>query len=258
MSGYIGTQSVALSTVGGDIGGNVEVGGTLVVNGNIGIGTTTPNYPLQIKGPDNNAGSMLRLSSNNETANLGFTYDSILSDSLLRFYTGSIETGTATERMRINSLGGVVVGATDPSFGGADTGDLVATGGLNANGAYLVKSKVITLTTTLQDVLILGTRGTYAVTLSACDASNGIFVGSSTWFISVSNDYAAQGTGTVNVTGQQQGGWKLGSSTSANSRTFQARTTDVATNQWTLTVEIMSQYARSNNGTGVGSAQYLI
>jgi hypothetical protein len=90
--------------------------GRLFINsaGDVGIGTSSPTYRLQIKGPDNDSGTILRLSSNNEAASLGVTYNSILSSGVIRFYTGGIDAATSSERLRITSEGLVGIGTSSP------------------------------------------------------------------------------------------------------------------------------------------------
>jgi hypothetical protein len=186
----------------------------------------------------------------------GYGYNRIVSSGGSAPYM-AITTNNA-ERMRINSLGGVIAGSSDPSFNGAVAGDVVTTGGLNLNGMQVVKSKYITLTTSTQDILLCANRATYKITVSACDTSTGVFRGSQTAFLSVSNDYAGQGTTLTNVSGNLVLGWKAGSGYGTNSRTLTARSTSSTANAWVITVEIQSNYARSTEGTGVGSSQFLI
>jgi hypothetical protein len=82
---------------------------TINSSGFVGINVTNPNKPLQVKGGDNASGTAFRITSNNESANLGITYDSILSDTILRFFTGSYDIGTGVERMRIDASGGLIL-----------------------------------------------------------------------------------------------------------------------------------------------------
>ena len=178
-------------------------------------------------------------------------------DGALAFVTARAGS-TGVEAMRINSLGGVIAGATDPSYGGAVAGDVVTTGGLNLNGMHVIKSKYMNLTTTAQDILLCGLRATYKITISSCDTSTGSLYGSETAWVSVSNNTAIQGGTVQQVNGQLVLAWKAGNGTSGNSRTLTARTTSSAANAWVITVEIQSNYARSTEGSAVGMSQFLI
>ena len=229
-------------------------------SGNVGIGEAVPAYPLEIKGVSDTymqlvtpnttgaAGLFFGDSAANGVGRITYTHSN---DSML-FYTGS------TNRMAINSSGGVIAGSTDPSFGGAVAGDVVTTGGLNFNGMHVTKSKYMNLTTTTTDILECANRATYKITMSACDTSAGGFRGSQTAWLSVSNDYAGQGAIVTNVSGNLVLAWKAASGYGVSSRTLTARTTSATANAWVITVEIMSNYARSYEGTGVGSSYFLI
>jgi hypothetical protein len=121
MSGYIGTQSVALSTVGGDIGGDVEVSGTIVVNGNIGIRTTTPNYPLDINTSVVAGGVAVRIRNSDSTSLATFAQlrlETGLNTAAISAVSGTGGAGylqfdnEGAERIRIDSDGNLLIGHT--------------------------------------------------------------------------------------------------------------------------------------------------
>lgn len=109
-------------------GGSITDLFTIVDNGNIGIGTTTPSFKLQVEGTGffNDYvfianGSSLRFTSNNiyiqpETSG-GFWRD-------LAFYTGS------TEKMRITDAGSVGIGNSSPGYKLDVAGNFRATNGI--------------------------------------------------------------------------------------------------------------------------------
>jgi hypothetical protein len=177
MSGYIGTQSVALSTVGGDIGGNVEVGGTLVVNSNLGIGTTTPDSKLDIDTGSASATALtiqaqgitaarlqagLGLFSAGFPAVIGTANGLDLGTSAsapVRFFT------TSAERMNISAAGQVnVIGTLDAQILSAN---VIAS--VSSNSVYAVGSSAsVTATSTTEGrmyhVTAMRTQGSTNVT----------------------------------------------------------------------------------------------
>ncbi len=241
-------------------------------SGNVGIGTapsnllhiksTTADANLQVEAVGAGLDARLNLYGNSTGVSQIRFGDEVSTNVGLLTYDHTADTmafrANLITAMTINSSGGVIAGATDPSYGGAVAGDVVATGGLNLNGMHVIKSKYMNLTTTAQDILICANRATYKITMSACDPSGGAFYGSETVRLSVSNDYAIQSPVETHINGHLVLAWKAGSGYSTDSRTLTARTTSAAANAWVITVEIQSNYARSTEGYGVGSSIFLI
>jgi hypothetical protein len=238
MAGYIGSKAVVLSTTGSEINGDSSVTGSLTVGGATTLATADINGGTidgtVIGGTSRAAGLFTALTSN------------------------GIADNAAATALTLSAAGGVIAGATDPSFAGAVDGDLVASRGVNVAGNNVTKSKRVALTTTFQDVLICANRATFKVIVSSCDASAGASTGSSTIWCCVSNDYTAQSAASANVGGTLVLQWKAGNGYAEINRTLQARTTVASSESFVITVEIHSDYARTTEGTGVGSCFYLI
>tara|TARA_R110000803_G_scaffold41248_6_gene88762 strand:+ start:184 stop:930 length:747 start_codon:yes stop_codon:yes gene_type:complete len=248
----------------------MTVTGNATVAASVGIGTVTPDSKLDI---DTNSASATAITLQAAAATsaklqmglgmfsagyptvLGSANGLDLGTSIsapIRLFTNSTQVGQMT------ASGALVVGATDPSFGGAVAGDIVATRGVNVTGTYVVKSKRISLTTSFQDVLVFGPRASYKIEVGSCDASTGGSTGMATLFLSVDNTFADQGNGVTNVTGTLVNSWKAGDGFAEINRTLQMRTTVASSESYVATVTIYSDYARTTEGTGVGSCQYLI
>jgi hypothetical protein len=128
MAGYIGTKAVNLSTTGADINGNANVDGTLDVLGaftslgiddnatstavtidasqNVGIGTLTPSYPLDI------AGIVNIVNGANGRLNIGATTNYLYGDS-----GGNVILGNSGgDRLQITASGNVGIGTAAPAF----------------------------------------------------------------------------------------------------------------------------------------------
>jgi hypothetical protein len=238
MAGYIGSKAVVLSTTGSEINGDSSVTGSLTVGGATTLATADINGGTidgtVIGGTSRAAGLFTTLTSN-----------------------GIADNATSTA-LTLSAADGVIAGATDPSFGGAVAGDIVATRGMNVTGTCVVKSKRISLTTTLQDVIIFGPRASYKIEVGSCDASTGGSTGMVTAYLSTDNTFADQGTNTSNVVGTLVLAWKAGDGFAEINRTLQMRTTVAASESYVATVTIYSDYARTTEGTGVGSCIYLI
>jgi hypothetical protein len=103
----------------------------LVVNGasgNVGIGTTSPDEKLEVSGALSIKGALLDHKTNATTlhyfSNSGYlrAYGSSAGTGQLIFETGGGGGSTTTERMRIDSSGNVLIGATNSDIGGSVTG----------------------------------------------------------------------------------------------------------------------------------------
>jgi len=164
MAGYIGSKAVNLSTTGADINGNANIDGTLTVDSNVGIGTSTPRTGLHLygAGQTNSAisdagslGAFLRVSDTGAAGGAGggvvFGTNASEADGFagfaaikgllsngndrtigaLAFSMRASTTDTAlTERMRLTSDGTLLVGKTTTSSD-PDTGMV-----LQANGIF--------------------------------------------------------------------------------------------------------------------------
>jgi len=129
----------------------------------------------------------------------------------------------------------------------------IPTGNLRVTN-LVITTKQIDLTTSLQDLIQVGNRASYKITVSVGDGSAGGRHGHTVAFVSCSNDYARQGTirqetGTTLILS-----WKTASGTSADAHTLQARNTDGTGNQCTIMVETLSRYASASSGTGNGQS----
>lgn len=130
MSGYIGTKAVTLSTTSASVGGDSTVGGDLTVDtntlyvdsasNNIGVGVSSPSYPMTIASASNAVGLAINGRSadglgaaywfaNNGTTQHGdirasaseFRISSTPASAVQTFYTNG------SERLRILSSGGI-------------------------------------------------------------------------------------------------------------------------------------------------------
>jgi hypothetical protein len=100
---------------------------------NVGIGTGTPGCKVDLVAADNTSLSpTLRVNSNNVAVNAALAYDGLVGSGEFELRTSgasALKFGTnATERMRIDSSGNLLVGKT--------SSDLGATAGIELNGQY--------------------------------------------------------------------------------------------------------------------------
>jgi hypothetical protein len=129
----------------------------------------------------------------------------------------------------------------------------IPTGNLRVQN-LVITTKEIDLTTSLQDLIQVGNRASYKITVSVGDGSTGGRHGHTVAFVSCSTNFARQGTirqetGTTLILS-----WKAASGTSADAHTLQARNSDGSGNQCTIMVETLSRYASAGSGTGNGQS----
>jgi hypothetical protein len=109
-SGNIGLNIVGGSTIAMSFGtrnNNVDYDNTLnIINGNVGIGTTSPQATLDVVGKFRVTDDIILAQTNGR-----IDYDNGVTGAL-RFYS----TSTATERLRITSGGNVGIGTTTPAY----------------------------------------------------------------------------------------------------------------------------------------------
>jgi hypothetical protein len=115
----------------------------ITTGGNVGIGTTSPNYKLDVNGSINiYSGNSLRWGSGDaEIINSGWNL-------LFNTYTGS----ALTEKMRVTSAGNVGIGTTSPAYKLDVSGDIRATGEVIAYSDARVKENVETIPNALEKV----------------------------------------------------------------------------------------------------------
>lgn len=108
---------------------------TIDTSQNVGIGTTSPAYKIDI----NNAASRLGDTTGgfwqlgaSSTAAQNFHIGTVASDSTLRFYNGNY--GSGTERMRIDSTGNLCVGTTSSTSRSGSTARICAVAGSSQDG----------------------------------------------------------------------------------------------------------------------------
>jgi hypothetical protein len=140
----------------------------------------------------------------------------------------------------------------------ANSGNVeITTGNLKVTN-LVITTKSVDLTTSLQDLIQVGNRCSYKITVSVGDGSGGERYGHTVAFVSCSDDTAKQGT-----IRQENGAtlilsWKAVSGTSADAHTLQARNSDGTANQHTIMVESLSRYVSAGSGTGNGQLTILL
>jgi len=159
----------------------------------------------------------------------------------LTFHTTADGAQSPTERMRIDSSGNVDI----------------TTGNLKVR-ELLITTKSVDLTTTLQDLIQVGNRASYKITVSVGDGSGGGVSGFNTAYVTCSNDTATQGNITQRVGSTMDLAFKASSGTSADAHTLQARVTSGSANQCTIMVETLSRYVSATSGTGNGQSSILL
>jgi len=112
MAGYIGTKAVTLSTTAADVVGDADIGGDLIVDGNVGIGTASPasDSKLHVYGADA-LNKYIRVENNNGSSYFGTIGDGsavVESNTSIKFTSGV----SYTERMRIDSSGRTWIGGS--------------------------------------------------------------------------------------------------------------------------------------------------
>ena len=138
---YANVAKLATTSTGIDVTGTVTADG-LTVDGNVGIGTSSPSNTLSLEG----SGTGLNINStNDEVKKIAFENSGVLTgyigsstSSPLRFLNGS-----GTERMRINSSGNLLIKTTGPAIPvSALAAGSVEAVGASANNVF--KAKVTT------------------------------------------------------------------------------------------------------------------
>jgi hypothetical protein len=129
----------------------------------------------------------------------------------------------------------------------------IPTGNLRVTN-LVITTKQIDLTTSLQDLIQVGNRASYKITVSVGDGSGGGVSGFNTAYVTCSNDTATQGNITQRVGGTVVLSWKAANGTSSDAHTLQARVTSGSANQCTIMVETLSRYASAGSGTGNGQS----
>ena len=88
---------------------------TIIENGNVGIGTTTPGYKLDVFGSIK--ASVQGRFANGSAATPSYSFDADSDSGMFRATTNALGFSTAaSERMRITSAGNVGIGTTSPNF----------------------------------------------------------------------------------------------------------------------------------------------
>ena len=154
---------------------------------------------------------------------------------------------------------GIDDNATSTAITIADTDFIIAPELTLRTGQSSIFSKTLDLTTTLQDVVQVGNRGSYKIRIVSSDGSGGAYYGDTTAYISCSNDTATQGSITASNGAMLVMSWKAadGLTASTDANILQARTTSGTGNQWTIEVETLSRYGKGV-GTGNGQATILL
>ena len=128
MAGYIGTKAVLLSTTAASVTGNADIGGDLTVdtstlyvdstNNRVGIGTSSPNEKLAVNGglvvsgdasASSGSGVTLSFDTTNLIGNIYSLSPGVAWHDLAIRANQTVFFGGGTERMRINSSGGVTI-----------------------------------------------------------------------------------------------------------------------------------------------------
>ena len=227
---------------------------TCLSSGNVGIGVTPEAWSgfggvLQIGNRGSiGAGSDTEY-SNNSYYNSGYKYiDTALASSYAQTTGKHIfkvaPSGTADSAISWNTA------MTIDNSGNV----FIPTGNLRVTN-LVITTKQIDLTTSLQDLIQVGNRASYKITVSVGDGSNGGRKGHTVAFVSCSNDYCTHGTIRQENSTTLILSWKAASGESSDAHTLQARNSDGSANQCTIMVETLSRYASAGSGTGNGQSQ---
>jgi hypothetical protein len=282
----VGSNALAASTTGTQL---VAVGNQALLTNTTGSFNTAIGdiaMRLNTTGSNNTASGYNALNANTTGANntaLGYAAgDNITTGSSNIIIGASVDAPSATASNQLN-IGGWITGAagaitvpgslTTAGFTSTGIDDnatstlltvsnngVIITGGLEVGNGLVTRSKAVTLTTTFQDVVQVGGRGTYKITIAVGDASaTSSAYGHSTAYIFTSGDWAHQGATEIKIAGILTIGWKATTTgNTADHYTLQAKTISSAIQQWVVKVEIISPYANTSNGTGNGAVNILI
>ncbi len=159
-----GSENLVLGT--GNTSGNkiiVNAAGGVSVNGDVGIGVSTPSYKLDVVGAGDTTAAirsttsgagLLRLVAPN-TALAAFNQVQSLSGGTVNWSLGGdgnentlvIKTN-ATEQIRVIANGNVGIGNTAPAYKLRVQGDISLSGGLHANGSFGTAGQILTSSAT--------------------------------------------------------------------------------------------------------------
>ncbi|HTB11092.1 MAG TPA: tail fiber domain-containing protein [Bryobacteraceae bacterium] len=157
--GYISNTSSSSAQLDFNFGGAENM--TLSSNGNVGIGTTSPGYSLQVNGSTgevaafigNNSNNYISISDNNNST--AATFGAIGGGNAYVFSGSGLYTALYSgnaERIRVNSSGLVGIGTTSPSYTLHVNGSVAGTSAYNNLSDARLKTDIIEITNGLESV----------------------------------------------------------------------------------------------------------